>query len=72
MKDMGGIIRAARSFRLADTLEPVIQSHRLVVNQALVQKDFDSTQGYSIEHRVGKGRRHAGTKGKAGRYADDP
>src|SRR6476661_8916316 len=47
---MGGIIRAARSFRLADTLEPVIQSHRLVVNQALVQKDFDSTQGYSIEH----------------------
>jgi hypothetical protein len=36
--------------RICDTLEPVIQSHRLVVNQALVQKDFDSTQGYSIEH----------------------
>ena len=25
--------------RICDTLEPVIQSHRLVVNQALVQKD---------------------------------
>jgi hypothetical protein len=32
------------------TLEPVIQSHRLVVNADLVQKDFESTQQYSIEH----------------------
>jgi len=36
--------------RICDTLEPVIQSHRLVVNQALVQRDFESTQSYSIEH----------------------
>ena len=27
-----------------------IQSHRLVVNADLVQKDFESTQQYSIEH----------------------
>jgi hypothetical protein len=36
--------------RICDTLEPVIQSHRLVVNADLVQRDFDSTQAYSIEH----------------------
>jgi len=30
--------------RICDTLEAVIQSHRLVVNAALIQKDFDSTQ----------------------------
>ena len=36
--------------RICDTLEPVIQSHRLVVNAALIQKDFDSTQAYSFEH----------------------
>jgi hypothetical protein len=36
--------------RICDTLEPVIQSHRLVVNADLVQKDFESTQQYSIEH----------------------
>jgi hypothetical protein len=29
-----------------------------------VQKDFDSTQGYSIEHRRGKGRSDGGTKGR--------
>lgn len=29
--------------RICDTLEPVTQSHRLVVNAALVRKDFDST-----------------------------
>ena len=36
--------------RICDTPEPVIQSHRLVVNADLVQRDFESTQSYSIEH----------------------
>ena len=28
--------------RIADTLEPVIQQHRLVVNQAIINKDYES------------------------------
>jgi len=30
--------------RIIDTLEPVLNSHRLVVNDKLVQKDYDSTK----------------------------
>lgn len=36
--------------RICDTLEPVIQSHRLVVNADLIERDFASTQAYSVEH----------------------
>ena len=35
--------------RICDTLEPVIQSHRLIVNQSLIQKDYDSTGGYPVD-----------------------
>lgn len=40
----------AKERRICDTLEPVIQSHRLVVNADLIDKDFNSTQGYGLEH----------------------
>lgn len=37
--------------RICDTLEPVMQSHRLVVNRALIQKDFDSVADLPIEQQ---------------------
>lgn len=35
--------------RICDTIEPVLLSHRLVVNQRLLAKDFNSTQDYPAE-----------------------
>jgi hypothetical protein len=35
--------------RILDTLEPVLGSHRLVVNQALIQQDFDSVRERLVE-----------------------
>lgn len=37
--------------RIIDTLEPVMNQHRLVINKALVQQDFDSTLGRPLEHQ---------------------
>jgi hypothetical protein len=42
--------RGLNSFQ--QSLAPVIQFHRLVVNADLILKDFESTQGYSVEHHV--------------------
>lgn len=33
--------------RIIDTLEPVLASHRLIVNQDLIEKDYRSTEEYS-------------------------
>jgi len=33
--------------RICDTLEPVMNSHRLVVDRDLIQRDYDSTAGYA-------------------------
>jgi hypothetical protein len=35
--------------RICDTLEPVMNSHRLVVSRDLVKRDFDSTSSYAAE-----------------------
>lgn len=35
--------------RIIDTLEPVMASHKLIVNQALVQKDFESVLHYPTD-----------------------
>jgi len=35
--------------RIIDTLEPVLASHRLVVDRGLLKKDYDSTQHYPAE-----------------------
>ena len=37
--------------RICDTLEPVLNSHRLVVNAKLIQRDYDSTREYAMERR---------------------
>lgn len=34
----------AKEKRIIDTLEPLIQQHRLIINQAVIQKDYNSTQ----------------------------
>ena len=34
----------AKEKRIIDTLEPLIQQHRLIVNQAVIVKDYNSTQ----------------------------
>jgi hypothetical protein len=36
--------------RIIDTLEPVMSSHRLVIDPRLIQRDFESTQRYEIEN----------------------
>lgn len=38
--------------RICDTLEPVIAGHRLVIDLALVQRDYDSTLQYGDDQRV--------------------
>lgn len=35
--------------RLCDTLEPVVQGHRLVLDTSLIDKDYESTKKYSLE-----------------------
>jgi len=37
--------------RIIDTLEPLISSHRLIVNQELLDKDLESTKQYPAEQR---------------------
>ncbi|WP_412058361.1 phage terminase large subunit [Bartonella sp. DGB2] len=37
--------------RIVDTLEPVMNGHRLVVDRSLIERDFKSTQTYAIEQR---------------------
>jgi hypothetical protein len=38
--------------RIIDTLEPVMNQHRLVVDRSLVQRDYDSTDAYPIEQQA--------------------
>lgn len=37
--------------RICDTLEPVMAQHRLVVDKALIEKDYKSTMGYPPEQQ---------------------
>lgn len=37
--------------RIVDTLEPVFQQHRLVVNKALLERDYRSVEHYPPEHQ---------------------
>jgi hypothetical protein len=37
--------------RIVDTLEPVLNGHRLVVDRQLIERDFQSTESYQPEHR---------------------
>lgn len=38
--------------RIIDTLEPVMNQHRLVVNEKLIKQDYESTSSYSSEKRL--------------------
>lgn len=40
-----------KEVRMIDTVEPLVSSHRLVVNESLIQKDLDSTLKYPAEQR---------------------
>tara|TARA_R100000664_G_C2755980_1_gene143757 strand:- start:347 stop:2011 length:1665 start_codon:yes stop_codon:yes gene_type:complete len=43
----------AKEKRIIDTLEPLMQQHRLIVNQAVIVKDYNSTQEmYSTEQSL--------------------
>jgi len=37
--------------RIVDTLEPVLNQHRLIVDRSLIEQDFKSTQAYLPEHQ---------------------
>ena len=39
--------RVSKEQRIIDTLEPVMNQHRLVVSQELIERDYKSTLGYS-------------------------
>lgn len=41
-----------KELRIIDVLEPIIGSHRLIVDIDLIQKDFDTVQKYSAEKRM--------------------
>ena len=38
--------------RIVDTLEPVINQHRLVISPKVIKNDFESAQGYPPEHQL--------------------
>jgi hypothetical protein len=38
--------------RIIDTLEPIMNQHRLVVNTTVIREDFNSAQGYPQEHQL--------------------
>lgn len=40
-----------KEVRIIDTLEPLVSSHRLIMNESLLQKDLDSTMKYPAELR---------------------
>ena len=40
-----------KELRIADTLEPVLARHHLIINESLLQYDVDSTQKYALEKR---------------------
>ena len=40
-----------KEVRIVDTLEPLMDSHRLVVNRELIDKDIESTRKYPAEQR---------------------
>lgn len=41
--------RVQKEARIIDTLEPVLNQHRLVVDRSLIERDFESTKGYPPE-----------------------
>lgn len=40
-----------KELRIIDVLEPVIGSNRLIVDEGLLEKDWDNTRGYPVEQR---------------------
>ncbi len=38
--------------RIIDTLEPVMNSHRLIIDPTVIQRDFESAQGYPQESQL--------------------
>jgi hypothetical protein len=38
--------------RIIDTLEPVMNSHRLIIDPKVIQKDFESAQSYAVESQL--------------------
>ncbi|MER9561004.1 phage terminase large subunit [Mesorhizobium sp. M0571] len=41
--------KAQKEARIIDTLEPIMNQHRLVVSDKVVERDYDSTTGYPLE-----------------------
>jgi len=41
--------KAQKEARIIDTLEPIMNQHRLVVLSEVIEKDYDSTTGYPLE-----------------------
>lgn len=41
-----------KELRIADTLEPVMNSHKLVVNKSLIEDDYKSLKAYPMESRI--------------------
>ena len=43
--------RSSKEARIIDTLEPVLNQHRLVVDKQLITRDYQSTAGYPLEEQ---------------------
>jgi hypothetical protein len=42
-----------KEVRIADTLEPIIASHKLVINEKIIKNDLTSTEHYPVSQRQG-------------------
>jgi hypothetical protein len=41
-----------KELRIIDTLEPVLNQHKLIIDPSVIQHDYKSAQGYPIEHQA--------------------
>ena len=45
-------VNTQKELRIADTLDPIMARHRLVVNQTLFEEDWNSVQKYPLDQRM--------------------
>lgn len=43
--------KGQKEHRIVDTLEPVLNGHRLIVDRSLIERDFKSTESFPPEHQ---------------------
>jgi hypothetical protein len=62
-EEWNGWSRGQKEFRICDTLQPVLESHRLVIDRRVVERDLEvqaSREAYSLVHQLTRMKRDKG------------